>query len=38
MHLLSLAHFQSSDLGGFAAAPTHSGWLEMGNWQEVYLW
>ena len=35
MHFLSGAHFQSSVLGGFAAAPIQNGWLEMGNWQEV---
>ena len=36
MHLLSVAHFQSSALGGFADAPTQGGWLEMGNWEEVH--
>ena len=36
MHLLPVAHFQSSVLGGFAAAPTQNEWLEMGNWQEVH--
>ena len=32
MHLLSVAHFQSSLLG----KPTQKWWLEMGNWQEVH--
>ena len=36
MHLLSVAHFQSSVLGEFVAAPTQNGWLEMCNWQEVH--
>ena len=30
------AHFQSSTLGGFAAAPTQSRCQELGNWPEVH--
>ena len=37
MHLLSVAHLQSSLLGGFGLAPTQKWWLEMGNWQEVIV-
>ena len=36
MHLWSVAQFQSSALGGFAAAPTQSDWLELGNWPEMH--
>ena len=36
MHFWSVAQFQSFALGGFAAAPTQSGWLELGNWPEVH--
>ena len=36
MYLWSVAQFQSSALGGFAAAPTQTGWLEVGNWPDVH--
>ena len=37
MHLLSVAHLQSSLLGGFAIAPTQKWWME-NNGKEGFNW